>query len=118
MRPRTLDEIVGQEHLLGQGKALRVLIERGTLSSMILWGPPGSGKTTLAHVIAERTDATFVGFSAVTEGVQRVREIIQQADGRRRATCRQTIVFCDEILRFNKAQLDAFLPHVVKGTIV
>jgi putative ATPase len=118
MRPRTLDEFVGQERLLAPGRALRELIEKDELGSIILWGPPGTGKTTLAHIIAERTRATFVSFSAVTEGVARVREIIAQAAQRLRATGHRTILFCDEIHRFNKAQQDAFLPHVEAGTIV
>jgi putative ATPase len=117
MRPRTLDEYVGQEHLLGPGKALRELIEKDAIGSVIFWGPPGTGKTTLARIIAERTNATFVHFSAVTEGVARVREIIAEAKQRHRAVQRRTILFCDEIHRFNKAQQDAFLPHVEAGTI-
>jgi putative ATPase len=116
MRPRTLDEIVGQEHLLAPGKPLREAIEKGTVSSMIFWGPPGTGKTTLARVIAQYTDREFVSFSAVTEGVPRVREIVGEAEGRRRLG-RGTILFADEIHRFNKAQQDAFLPHVEAGTI-
>jgi putative ATPase len=118
MRPRTMEEFRGQEHVLGPGKALRSQIERGDPGSMILWGPPGSGKTTLARLVAEKTDATFVSFSAVTEGVARVREVIKEAKERRRATNRNTILFCDEIHRFNKAQQDAFLPHVESGTVV
>ena len=117
VRPRTVDEYVGQQHLLGPGKALRELIEKDELGSLILWGPPGTGKTTLARIIAERTRSAFVQFSAVTEGVARVREIIKEADARLRATGRRTILFCDEIHRFNKAQQDAFLPHVEAGTI-
>jgi putative ATPase len=117
LRPRTLDEFVGQAHLLGPGRSLRELIEKDRLGSVIFWGPPGSGKTTLARIIAHRTRATFVQFSAVTEGVARVREIIAQAAVRLRATGRPTILFCDEIHRFNKAQQDAFLPHVEAGTV-
>ncbi|HEV8234590.1 MAG TPA: replication-associated recombination protein A, partial [Gemmatimonadaceae bacterium] len=116
MRPRTLDEFVGQHHLLAPGKPLREAIERGAVMSMVFWGPPGSGKTTLARVIARYTDREFVPFSAVTEGVPRVREIVHEAEGRRRLG-RGTILFADEIHRFNKAQQDAFLPHVEGGTI-
>src|ERR1700749_3090801 len=116
MRPRTLDEVVGQRHLLAPGKPLREAIERGTVASMIFWGPPGTGKTTIARVIAQYTDREFVPFSAVTEGVPRVREIVAEAEGRRRLG-RGTILFADEIHRFNKAQQDAFLPHVEAGTI-
>ena len=117
MRPVTLDDYVGQEHLLGPGKALRELIEKDDIGSIILWGPPGTGKTTLARIIAERTKSTFVPFSAVTEGVARVREIIKEAEARQKAMKRRTILFCDEIHRFNKAQQDAFLPHVEAGTV-
>src|SRR5215467_8927430 len=116
MRPRSLDEFVGQQHLLAPGKPLREAIERGAVMSMVFWGPPGSGKTTLARVIAKYTDREFVPFSAVTEGVPRVREIVHEAEGRRRLG-RGTILFADEIHRFNKAQQDAFLPHVEAGTI-
>ncbi len=116
VRPRTLDEIVGQRHLLAPGKPLREAIEKGTVGSMIFWGPPGTGKTTIARVIAQYTDREFVPFSAVTEGVPRVREIVAEAEGRRRLG-RGTILFADEIHRFNKAQQDAFLPHVEAGTI-
>ena len=116
MRPRTLDEIVGQRHLLASGKPLRESIEKGSVGSMIFWGPPGTGKTTIARVIAQYTDREFVAFSAVTEGVPRVREIVAEAEARRRMG-RGTILFADEIHRFNKAQQDAFLPHVEAGTI-
>ncbi len=116
MRPRTLDEYAGQRHLLSPGKPLRESIEKGTVTSMVLWGPPGTGKTTLARLIANYTDREFVPFSAVTEGVPRVREIVREAEDRLE-TGRGTILFADEIHRFNKAQQDAFLPHVEAGTI-
>ncbi|MFQ5747546.1 MAG: replication-associated recombination protein A [Gemmatimonadota bacterium] len=118
MRPRTLAEFVGQETILGAGGALRELIERDRVPSMILWGPPGCGKTTLAAIIARHTGARFEPFSAVTGGLPRVRELIAQAEERRRATGGGTILFVDEIHRFNRAQQDAFLPHVESGTIV
>lgn len=118
MRPRSLEEFLGQEHLVGEGRTLRELIERDELQSLIFWGPPGSGKTTLARIIADRTNAAFVPFSAVTEGVARVREIIAEAKTRLDATGRRTILFCDEIHRFNRAQQDAFLPHVEAGTVI
>lgn len=116
MRPRRLEEFVGQTQLLAPGKALGDAIRRGDVGSIILWGPPGAGKTTLARLIAEYTDRAFVAFSAVTEGVVRVREIIAEAE-ERRATGRGTILFCDEIHRFNRGQQDAFLPHVERGTV-
>jgi putative ATPase len=117
MRPRTLDEIVGQEHLLARGKPLREVIESDRLPSLILWGPPGSGKTTLASVVARRTRTEFVGFSAVLGGVQELREIIEQARERRSYQGVGTTLFVDEIHRFNKSQQDAFLPHLESGTI-
>src|ERR1700737_1859874 len=116
MRPRTLEEFVGQEHLLAPGKSLRDAIEKGSVSSMVFWGPPGSGKTTLGRLIAQYTDRDFVPFSAVTEGIPRVREVVTEAEQRLQVG-RQTILFVDEIHRFNKAQQDAFLPHVEAGTI-
>ena len=118
MRPRTLSEFKGQEHLLGAGKAVRAMIDAGRPGSMILWGPPGSGKTTLARLVAAESGMTFVALSAVSEGIARVREIIAEADERLRTTERRTILFCDEIHRFNKAQQDAFLPHVERGTVI
>ena len=118
MRPRTVAEIRGQDHLLAEGTSLRAALEGGELSSMILWGPPGSGKTTVARLLAQRGDATFVSLSAVTEGVTRIREVVKQARTRLDATGRRTILFCDEIHRFNRAQQDAFLPHVEEGTVV
>ncbi len=117
LRPRTLEEFVGQEHLIGEGKVLRRLIESDRISSMIFWGPPGVGKTTLARVIANRTQAAFIDFSAVTSGIKEIREVMQQADQNRRFG-EKTIVFVDEIHRFNKAQQDAFLPFVEKGSII
>src|SRR5213596_1720681 len=117
MRPRNLDQFLGQEHLLGPGKALGDLIRRGDVGSCIFWGPPGSGKTTLAKIIANYTDRHFEPFSAVTEGVARVREIIKEAEERLKYNGQGTILFCDEIHRFNKGQQDAFLPWVENGII-
>ncbi len=117
MRPRSIEEFLGQLDLVGEGGALRELIERDRVPSLILWGPPGCGKTTLAGIVARRTGARFEAFSAVTEGIARVRELIEQARERKRATGQDTILFVDEIHRFNKSQQDAFLPHVEAGTI-
>ena len=117
VRPRSLEEFVGQEHLLGKGKVLRRLIESDHITSMIFWGPPGVGKTTLAQIIAAQTQAKFINFSAVTSGIKDIRMVMQEAD-RRRMYGERIIVFVDEIHRFNKAQQDAFLPFVEKGSIV
>lgn len=117
LRPQNLDEVAGQTHLIGKGKILRRLIEEDSVSSMIFWGPPGVGKTTLALVIANLTKAKFVPFSAVTGGIKEIREVMQNAE-RSRAYGERTIVFVDEIHRFNKAQQDAFLPFVEKGSII
>ncbi len=118
IRPRSLNEFVGQEHLLGQGKVLRQAIETDHLPSMILWGPPGSGKTTLAMIIATTTGARFIAFSAVLSGVKEIKEVVKEANDEWKYEKRRTILFVDEIHRFNKAQQDAFLPHVEKGTII
>lgn len=117
LRPESLDEFVGQRHLIGEGKVLRRLIASDRISSMIFWGPPGVGKTTLARIIAHTTKSSFIDFSAVTSGIKEIRTVMQQADDNRRYGDR-TIVFVDEIHRFNKAQQDAFLPFVEKGAIV
>jgi putative ATPase len=118
MRPTTLQEFVGQGHLLGPGKILRNAIEKDQLPSMIFWGPPGSGKTTLALIIASTTGARFIAFSAVISGVKEIKEVFQEASETWRVEKRRTILFIDEIHRFNKAQQDAFLPHVERGTII
>src|SRR6266542_993027 len=118
MRPHTFDEFVGQDELLAPGKPLREAIERDLLQSIILWGPPGTGKTTLARIIADTTKARFVSFSAVLSGIKEIREVMAEAERLRRTTGRRTIVFIDEIHRFNKAQQDAFLPRVEAGDIV
>ena len=117
MRPRTLDEFIGQEELLGAGKPLRIQIERDELSSMLLWGPPGCGKTTLARIIAKTTRSDFIPFSAVLAGIKEIKEVMSKAEGARRYGMR-TIVFVDEVHRFNRAQQDAFLPHVEAGNIL
>lgn len=117
MRPVTLDEYAGQKHLLGEGKILRRLIENDKIGSMIFWGPPGVGKTTLARIIAHRTQAEFIDFSAVTSGIKEIKQVMEAADKRRRFG-EKTILFVDEIHRFNKAQQDAFLPYVEKGSII
>ncbi len=117
LRPQSLEEYVGQAHLLGPGKVLRRLIESDQVSSMIFWGPPGVGKTTLARIIANRTRAVFIDFSAVTSGIKEIRTVMQQAEDNRRYG-EKTIVFVDEIHRFNKAQQDAFLPFVERGSII
>ncbi len=117
MRPRDLTEFFGQEHLVGEGKILRQMIERDQIPSMILWGPPGVGKTTLANVVANLTKAEFVNYSAVTSGIKEIKEIMARAESGRRVGMR-TVLFVDEIHRFNKAQQDAFLPYVEKGSII
>ncbi|MBD5653593.1 MAG: AAA family ATPase, partial [Candidatus Eremiobacteraeota bacterium] len=116
MRPNTLAEYVGQDHIVGEGRALRRAIESDSVPSLILWGPPGTGKTTLAEVIARATDSTFVALSAVSAGVADLRAVVAEAR-RARALGKRTVLFIDEIHRFNKAQQDAFLPYVERGAI-
>jgi putative ATPase len=118
VRPRTLDEVVGQDHILAPGRPLRDAIEKDLLHSIVLWGPPGTGKTTLARIVADMTKAHFVQFSAVITGIKEIKEVMAAAEVRRRTSGRRTIVFIDEIHRFNKAQQDAFLPRVEAGDIV
>ncbi|MCH8195863.1 MAG: AAA family ATPase, partial [Chloroflexi bacterium] len=117
LRPASLDEFVGQEHLVGPGRVLRKSIEADNVPSMVLWGPPGSGKTTLASIVARVTQSAFASVSAVTSGVADLRRIVQEARDRRRDAGRRTILFIDELHRFNKAQQDAILPHVEDGTV-
>ncbi|MBQ1878206.1 MAG: AAA family ATPase, partial [Erysipelotrichaceae bacterium] len=117
MRPRSLDEFVGQQHLIGEDKILRRMIESDNVSSMIFWGPPGVGKTTLARIIAAKTKSDFVTFSAVTSGIKEIKKVMEDAEGNRRLGVK-TILFVDEIHRFNKAQQDAFLPYVERGSII
>ncbi|MES4785075.1 MAG: AAA family ATPase, partial [Nitrospiraceae bacterium] len=118
MRPHDFADFVGQDDLIAPDRPLRRAVESDTLSSVILWGPPGSGKTTLAKIIARRTKAEFVPFSAVTSSISDLRQIIKSAEQRRALHAQRTILFVDEIHRFNKAQQDAFLPHVEHGTII
>ena len=117
LRPETLNDYIGQEHLVGPGKVLRRMLEKDMISSMIFWGPPGVGKTTLARIIAHTTRASFIDFSAVTSGIKEIKDVMKQAENDRMAGIK-TIVFVDEIHRFNKAQQDAFLPYVEKGSII
>ena len=118
MRPRDLDELVGQEEIVGPGTALRAAIEKDEVGSLILWGPPGTGKTTLARIIAHRTRSTFVPFSAVMSGIKEIKDVMRRAEDERKVYGRRTILFVDEIHRFNKAQQDAFLPHVESGNVI
>lgn len=117
LRPQTLDDYIGQEHLVGKGKVLRQMLDTDRISSMIFWGPPGVGKTTLAHIIANMTHSSFIDFSAVTSGIKEIKDVMKQAENDRMMGMK-TIVFVDEIHRFNKAQQDAFLPYVEKGSII
>ncbi|MDP2707466.1 MAG: AAA family ATPase, partial [Burkholderiales bacterium] len=117
LRPKSLDEVVGQSHLLGPGKPLRLAFESGKPHSMILWGPPGVGKTTLARLMAQAFDAEFIAISAVFSGVKEIRDAVQRAEIMLQQSARHTILFVDEVHRFNKAQQDAFLPYVERGLV-
>jgi putative ATPase len=118
LRPQSLDDIVGQEHLIGSGKVLRMMADQDRLSSIILWGPPGTGKTTLARILAKQTRSPFVAYSAVLSGIKEIKTVMAEAESLFRVSQRRTVVFVDEIHRFNKAQQDAFLPYVESGVIV
>ena len=117
MRPENLEDYIGQKHLLGEGKVLRQILQKDQVSSMIFWGPPGVGKTTLAGIIAGQTKADFINFSAVTSGIKEIKEVMKEAEENRYMGIR-TVLFVDEIHRFNRAQQDAFLPFVEKGSII
>jgi len=117
MRPENLEEFVGQEHIVGKDKILKKIIDSDNLFSMIFWGPPGCGKTTLAKIIAKKTESKFISYSAVISGIKQIKEVMEVAEYERKSNNKNTILFIDEIHRFNKAQQDAFLPYVENGTI-